>query len=619
MSGGPDAIPAERQDVAHRWQDQRRRLEQDGSGESRAWDRLYVTEDGAVSAFYTDGGWVFEYPLDGKSEPRRMFPSEPSREIKESDVLQHLGSSGTFLLISETGNTLDPYPDRLFEAEGGLVSALRDRGVRGGTINKITSLFRPMDGLIGFDGKSTVFASEAYHRFLLETLVLAGAGHADEESVLDGYLKGRLYRSQARGDLRTHPALIARIAAHPSFPRWAKALRETYLPAHGYSDSFTAENLILETLYRRFQGGRGSGSLGAALAEIDSALQDAPGYGTMTTRSLRPMPPPALASGLPIPTDAELDSAADTARGDVAARSGFLERSLTRIGETLRILPKQNGPGASSDKLDVVERFYRQTGVENSGGWSNESRYRYTVDRLFSGSSYYPHQAPLPSITEPSAPGPAIRDSLRFQLSGNRRYQDFEDKFAGERGTVREFLAASDTPAFPGFGSLLRRTIEPGSVLLDTLASPHPFVINRFFKDYQDWKEMAWNRAAFDFVRGVELQLLKGTNYARFLLRLASNWKPEDFSRASDADIDRAIERTLRIGGVRSKNMLGVRRTLPEYRFKDAKDFFKKIIFKYIPKTKFLRHRFDWNSYFGVGWTCMCWARESLFRVTFKK
>lgn len=603
------SLPKARESLAAGW---------DRTG-GRLLPKVYMAQDGRVLYFARRARGVEAYVAERggeKARPAGFIPVEEGRE--EEAVVAAIKLPGVMAPVDGLGNVIDLLPDAEFDQDGPLIDALRRRGVSGPRIKRIKTLLREHSAVLRSDGDAPAAAPPRYLEFLDGALALAYPERHDRLRMREDYVLGRLRHEAATAALRAERGPLLRLMARPEFPRWRAVLERTYFPALGYSDQLAAEKLALAWLSYAETGRHTfarDAAFGAALREAGAVLDADPGYGRVRALEAAPilaalLDRPAEAS----PLDDELKESLRAAARDAAFRAGRFHRFMERLGERLRLFPAKAGPGAWRDALDFVERFYRQVGMENSG-----ERYAYTGGRLYSGTSYLPFAEPLPPLSEARPRGADLRASLRLMLSENAAFEDFEDKFSDERPVVVGFLRAYAGPAFPELGALLRRHISPGNVLEEMMGGVITTVPSRFYRTYARWEGMAWDRVSWDFVRGVESQLLRGRHPILYWLHLLTNWQPFDFGDAADAELDLAVERTLSIGRIRSKKYLKEPRALSEYRFKDLMDAAKRALFMYLPKTKFLRNHFTWNAYFGLGWDCLCWSRESLFRVKLKK
>ncbi len=163
-------------------------------------------------------------------------------------------------------------------------------------------------------------------------------------------------------------------------------------------------------------------------------------------------------------------------------------------------------------------------------------------------------------------------------------------------------------------------------------------VVNPFTVDFRDWREWALNRLLYDFVRGVEMQLLKRVHRREYLRRwLACTWKPVDLSHAGEEEIREAIDKTMLIGSIRVVKLLKktevpgrmpielpcrfdlLYRLVNRFRLIDLKTPFTRVFYPLIatifgPSVKL--GELNLLDYFGVRWKCPCfWTGTSLFRV----
>ena len=163
-------------------------------------------------------------------------------------------------------------------------------------------------------------------------------------------------------------------------------------------------------------------------------------------------------------------------------------------------------------------------------------------------------------------------------------------------------------------------------------------VINPFTVGHREWVEWAENRLIYDFVRGVEMQVLRRACRREWLRRwITSTWKPTDLCNVNDATLQAAIHHTLFIGSARVVKLLKnsevpgeleielpipfpllypmVRRFQPL----DLKEPFTRVFYPVIsnvlgPGVRL--GKLNLLDYFGVRWKCPCfWTGTSLFRV----
>lgn len=635
LSGRQYQIPPEKAKLAQEWHAAQK------AAPIQALDQVFLAESGRVYSFYATGDKTYAVALDPSGAHTARF--EQIGEATPAQILRLVPEPGALLPISDTGNMLDWHPDDFLYPQGEITGALKGSSIGGDTMDLIKSALMGIDDFISFSAKGEGLFSKTFETDIRKLLKLSSP-ETDLEPRLKSFLRARIYHNQLKEFLRSEERLLSAIMTHGNFRAWGQSLESAFHPAYGFSDQMIAEKILIAAFMNRF--GRYEAyarvpEFEQTLEQVAEAVRDS-GYGRLllprrsesagdaAKRQREAIAGLAAITGRPATLEAAnslkrlgsetaLRKAVQRVEFFLNLKRSWFERTLARAAETIGLIARKVEPHSHGDRLDAVERFYRQAGVENVGGFSNAARYRYTSSRLFSGTGYFPEHGPLQPI-ETAQPSQAnIRDSLRHMLVGNKTFDAFETKFANERPLVARFLATTPTQAFPELPGTLRTVIRPEFVLTDMMDTESPVVISRFHKTYDQWERTAWDRISFDFVRGVEIQLLRRTNFPRFLLRLVTNWKSEDFSKATDADIDWAIDRTLRIGRIRAKKLNNEPRAISEYRLKDGKDLIKKVLFQHLPKTKFLQNDFTWASYFGCGWSCMCWYRESLFRVTFKK
>jgi hypothetical protein len=163
-------------------------------------------------------------------------------------------------------------------------------------------------------------------------------------------------------------------------------------------------------------------------------------------------------------------------------------------------------------------------------------------------------------------------------------------------------------------------------------------VINPFTVGHRQWVEWAENRLIYDFVRGVEMQVLRRARRGEWLRRwITSTWRPTDIGRVDDATLHAAIHRTLLIGSIRVVKLLKntevpgeleidlpipfplLYRMVRRFRPLDLKEPFTRVFYPVISRVLgpgVQLGRLNLLDYFGVRWKCPCfWTGTSLFRV----
>ena len=163
-------------------------------------------------------------------------------------------------------------------------------------------------------------------------------------------------------------------------------------------------------------------------------------------------------------------------------------------------------------------------------------------------------------------------------------------------------------------------------------------VINPFTVSFDDWRAWAENRLLYDFVRGVETQILKLSRRREFYRRLlACTWRPIDHDQLTDALVMEAVRRTLKVGSIRAVKLLKsaavpgkleielpipfdlLYQLIARFRPMDLKRPFTRVFYPVIstvlgPGVKL--GTLNMLDYFGVRWKCPCfWTGTSLFRV----
>ena len=163
-------------------------------------------------------------------------------------------------------------------------------------------------------------------------------------------------------------------------------------------------------------------------------------------------------------------------------------------------------------------------------------------------------------------------------------------------------------------------------------------VINPFTVGHREWVEWAENRLMYDFVRGVEMQVLRRARRGEWLRRwITSTWRPTDIAGVDEATLRAAIHRTLAIGSVRVVKLLKhaavpgaleidlpipfplLYRRVKRFRPLDLKEPFTRVLYPVISQVLgpgVRLGRLNLLDYFGVRWQCPCfWTGTSLFRV----
>lgn len=163
-------------------------------------------------------------------------------------------------------------------------------------------------------------------------------------------------------------------------------------------------------------------------------------------------------------------------------------------------------------------------------------------------------------------------------------------------------------------------------------------VVNPFTIGHRQWVEWAENRLMYDFVRGVEMQVLRRAYPGEWRRRwITSTWRPIDLGRVEDATLQAALHRTLAIGSVRVVKLLKntavpgaleielpipfplLHRLVHRFQPLDLKEPFTRVLYPVISQVLgpgVRLGRLNLLDYFGVRWQCPCfWTGTSLFRV----
>jgi hypothetical protein len=197
-----------------------------------------------------------------------------------------------------------------------------------------------------------------------------------------------------------------------------------------------------------------------------------------------------------------------------------------------------------------------------------------------------------------------------------------------DEGNLRRRIALKRDDNDPAVTRYQGREITNGGAL----------VINPFTVGHREWVEWAENRLIYDFVRGVEMQVLRRGCRREWLRRwITCTWKPTDLCNVDDATMLAAIHQTLFIGSIRVVKLLKrvempgrfeivlpvsfplLYRLVRRFQLLDLKEPFTRVFYPVISKVLgpgVRLGRLNLLDYFGVRWKCPCfWTGTSLFRV----
>lgn len=206
------------------------------------------------------------------------------------------------------------------------------------------------------------------------------------------------------------------------------------------------------------------------------------------------------------------------------------------------------------------------------------------------------------------------------ELSEYDQFQAQEARIMSEAPVILEYLSLSDqvpTQVREFMGEILSGRL--GQRILQTfgsIADQDPNIISRFYPDLQQFIASVTFRYVFDFVRGVETNLIlssKSNRLSKLKAQILENWHPHDFSQITDETLQASVNQTIADG----QHRLGVLNH--EVReIKTLKDFQERmeIIFGWNTQDmKFLRWTEFWSVWntLGGAWDCVCFSRKTVF------
>jgi hypothetical protein len=194
-----------------------------------------------------------------------------------------------------------------------------------------------------------------------------------------------------------------------------------------------------------------------------------------------------------------------------------------------------------------------------------------------------------------------------------------EHRIMSEAPVILEYLSLSDqVPAhvrqYIGeilSGNLAQRIIET----FGSLADQDPNIIGRFFPDgLHDFVQVATYRYVFDFIRGIETNLLLRRDiFTRLKTQSFGLWHPHDFSQTSQAQLAEVVATVLQDGAHRIawlNHEVSQVRTL-----KDLQDKIELMFGWNTEDMKYLRWSGFWTIWntLGGAWDCVCFCRKTVF------
>jgi len=193
-----------------------------------------------------------------------------------------------------------------------------------------------------------------------------------------------------------------------------------------------------------------------------------------------------------------------------------------------------------------------------------------------------------------------------------------EERIITETPVILEFLSQSqqvpeNVREFIGeilSGNLTQKILET----YGSISEQDPNIISMFYPKVAEFVLSVGFRYAFDFVRGIETNLLiqKGM-ISRLRAQVFDNWHPHDFSQVTSEALTQALDQTLDDGQHRLQILNHEVKDMEN--LKDVQEKLEIIFGWNTQDMKFLRWSQLWSVWNTLGgtWDCVCFSRKTVF------